>query len=124
MRNKKQADLQEKDQIWPWELMGLVISTAALLAIIVVVSTHHGKPPPAFPLGVTINAIVAVFSTIVKTSMLYCAAEAISQSKWIWFRQDRDLVDLELYDQASRGPWGALNMLRHVHWRCVMTLLN
>ncbi|KAL8846811.1 MAG: hypothetical protein Q9221_008119 [Calogaya cf. arnoldii] len=43
--------------------------------------------------------------------MLYCAAEAISQSKWIWFyRQPQRLSDVELYDQASRGPWGALAM--------------
>ncbi|KAL8903342.1 MAG: hypothetical protein Q9171_007436 [Xanthocarpia ochracea] len=53
-----------------------------------------------------------------KTTMLYCAAEAVSQSKWIWFhRRPRRLIDIELYDQASRGPWGALTMLKRVRCR-------
>ncbi|KAL8924374.1 MAG: hypothetical protein Q9172_002721 [Xanthocarpia lactea] len=57
-----------------------------------------------------------------KTTVLYCAAEVISQSKWIWFyRRPQRLSDVELYDQASRGPWGALSMLWRVRWKFVFT---
>lgn len=87
-----------------WELVALVISIVSLLAIILIASTSHGQPATTLPLGITLNAAISICSTIMKTTMLYCAAEAISQSKWIWFhRQHQRLSDVELYDQASRG---------------------
>lgn len=101
-----------------WEIAALTICITSYLAIVVVASTRHGKPPPIFPLGVTLNAVVAIFSTLMKTTMLYCASDAISQSKWLWLRRRaRSLADVEVYDQASRGPWGALTILRNLRWR-------
>lgn len=45
--------------------------------------------------------------------MISTVGAAISQSKWLWYRQSepRRLQDLELFDQASRGPWGSLELL-------------
>lgn len=118
-KNERADYFSGKIKTWLWELLALIICIASLLAIIVTVSIRHGRPPPIFPLGITINAVVAIYSTIMKTTMVYCAAEAVSQSKWIWFGQEaRNLSDVELYDQASRGPWGALIMLWRVRWRC------
>ncbi|KAL9043364.1 MAG: hypothetical protein Q9214_003446, partial [Letrouitia sp. 1 TL-2023] len=38
---------------------------------------------------------------------------SISQSKWLWYRQGspRRLQDLQLFDDASRGPWGACSLI-------------
>ncbi|KAI4182272.1 MAG: hypothetical protein L6R41_006081 [Letrouitia leprolyta] len=107
---------------WVWELVALLIAMACLVAIIVTVSTSHGKPLAKLPLGITLNAAISIFSTIMKTTVLFCAAEIISQSKWLWFhRQPQRLSDVELYDQASRGPWGALSMLWQVRCKYVST---
>lgn len=107
------------------ELAALLKCVSSLFAIIIVASTRHGKPLPTYPLGITFNAAVAIFSTILKTTMLYCAAEAISQSKWIWFyRQPQRLADMEMYDQASRGPWGSLVMIARIRWRYVITYVS
>ena len=49
--------------------------------------------------------------------MVLSVAAAIGQSKWLWFQDDsRILQDIELFDDASRGPLGSLRMLstRHV----------
>ena len=57
----------------------------------------------------------------------------ISQSKWLWFRQEepRSLQDLQLFDDASRGPWGATQLLislkaRHLAFlgACLVILTN
>ena len=70
-------------------------------------SLHPSSPIPNRPYSMTINSLIAVFSTIMKSAMLLCAAECISQSKWIWFRANEiALTDIEVYDIASRGPWG------------------
>lgn len=36
----------------------------------------------------------------------------ISQLKWIWFsNQSRSLADMDVYDRASRGPWGSFLLI-------------
>ncbi|KAL8652673.1 MAG: hypothetical protein Q9226_004170 [Calogaya cf. arnoldii] len=113
-----------EDKSWKWQLGALLTCIFSLLVIIVIACTSHGKTLNGLlPLGITLNAAISIFATILKTTMLYCAAEAINQSKWIWFyRQPHRLSDVELYDQASRGPWGALAMLWHVRWKDLSSL--
>ncbi|KAK7522878.1 uncharacterized protein IWZ02DRAFT_256565 [Phyllosticta citriasiana] len=43
----------------------------------------------------------------------------LSQSKWLWFSQPKKLSDLELFDQASRGPWGSTCLIfdSMIKWR-------
>ena len=44
--------------------------------------------------------------------MLLAATESIGQAKWLLFRrQSRDLADFKTIDEASRGPWGAFQLL-------------
>jgi Protein of unknown function (DUF3176) len=41
-------------------------------------------------------------------------AAVIGQSKWLWFKAPHRLVDLQSFEDASRGPLGALKfMARH-----------
>lgn len=43
--------------------------------------------------------------------------EGIGQLKWQWFKTSHPLYDLQKYDEASRGPWGALKLLRSIRNR-------
>jgi len=55
---------------------------------------------------------ISVFSTLSKSALLVAVAEGISQLKWIYFRERRHrLYDLQVFDEASRGPWGSLQLL-------------
>lgn len=44
--------------------------------------------------------------------LLLAVTESISQYKWLHFRSNgpKLLTDLQNFDAASRGPWGALRM--------------
>ena len=47
-----------------------------------------------------------------QTSMLLAATESIGQAKWLLYRKEgRDLIDFHTIDEASRGPWGAFQLL-------------
>jgi hypothetical protein len=35
----------------------------------------------------------------------------LCQLKWLWFRDPHPMLDLERFDRASRGPWGAFLLL-------------
>ena len=44
--------------------------------------------------------------------MLLAVTESIGQAKWLLFRkQSRILADFKTIDEASRGPWGAFQLL-------------
>ena len=98
---------------WKWELLALLLCAASLGVIIITLVLHENRPLPKYTHGITLNAWVAIFSTIIKSTMLYCVAEAVSQHKWISFGKGTyPLSDVELFDQASRGPWGSFQLLR------------
>lgn len=44
--------------------------------------------------------------------MLLATTESIGQAKWILFRKKyQKLVDFNIIDEGSRGPWGAFQLL-------------
>jgi len=43
--------------------------------------------------------------------MLVAVNESISQLKWLWFREPRLLRDMQVFDDASRGPIGAARLI-------------
>lgn len=96
---------------WMKELGALLLSFSSLLCIVLILRIHEGRPLPDWPLSITINALVSIFSTIMSMILVVPLAEGISQAKWLWFRNYHQLSDMEVYDQGSRGPWGALGML-------------
>jgi hypothetical protein len=55
-----------------------------------------------------------------RSLLLMVLAEVISQSKWLWYRNTgaaRKLFDIQIFDQASRGPWGSFKMFWFLkHW--------
>jgi hypothetical protein len=46
-----------------------------------------------------------------KTSILIPLASSIAQLKWAWFRNKRNLVDVDTFDSALRGPLGAFLLI-------------
>ena len=95
----------------------MLISLISFLAIVVLLRTHEGRPLPEWPFSITINSLVSVFASIMSATMLVSVAECIGQAKWHWFQEGRKLSDMDTYDQATRGPWGAVKMLCVVRWR-------
>jgi hypothetical protein len=58
------------------------------------------------------NTLISIFAAISKTALLVAVADCIGQLKWIRFEQRPHLLkELEVYDAATRGPWGSLKLL-------------
>jgi hypothetical protein len=103
---------------WVFELLASIISAACLAGIVATLALHANHPLPSWPLGITINALVSVLSTISKSALLASVAAAISQQKWARLSNGANpLSDLEMYDNASRGPWGSFLLLFRTGWR-------
>ncbi|KIW64299.1 hypothetical protein PV04_09244 [Phialophora macrospora] len=110
---------QLMERLWAFEIFALVVSTLALLGLIILLRVTEGhrvpnwtiRPKHTKPVTVTINAVISIFATAVKSTVLIPVAAAIGELKWIWFNQGHRLTDIQIFESAARGPLGAAIML-------------
>lgn len=98
---------------WILEILCCITSAACLLSIVEVLLVYNHKPPPAFPLGVTLNSLAALLSSIASMTCTFVVAEGVSQMKWNHYARgkSRPLSDFQAFDNASRGVWGGFKLL-------------
>lgn len=119
---------------WLWEFASAALSLACLAAVVIVLSIYNGKPLTSwnFIADANLNTIIALLSTFSRTALLVPVASCISQLKWIHLvTSPRPLRDVQTFDDASRGPWGALELIWRVNfkstlatWGSVITILT
>ncbi|KAJ9615109.1 hypothetical protein H2200_001183 [Cladophialophora chaetospira] len=103
------------DTWWP-EALALGLSACCLLGIAVLLASYHGHEIPDFPSGVTVNAVISTLAVGAKSALIFAVAATMSQSKWCWFHtapneQPRCLQDIQILDDAARGPLGSLTSM-------------
>ena len=100
------------NNMWIREYFVIFLSLGCMAAIAIILIAVHGKPLSRWRLFASPNALISIFAAISKSAMLLALAEAISQLKWIYFQSKAQrLQDFQTFDDASRGPWGALKLL-------------
>lgn len=105
---------------WVWEIAAAVFSLTCVVAIIVVLRTHQEKSLASwhFVYDITLNTLVALLSTLSRTALIVPVASCISQLKWIHLvSSPHPLRELQIFDDASRGPWGSLELIWRLHFR-------
>lgn len=97
---------------WAFEIISLLVSAAAVAGIIVVLAHFDNRPLPDWPLNITLNTLIALLSTLANANLAIPLQSGLSQLKWIRFKAGRaPLTDMEAFDDASRGTWGAILLL-------------
>lgn len=105
---------------WWWEMWACIGSVASFMAMTGLLCAFDGKAQPEWPYGATLNSAVSWLSTITKGFLLVPWASCISQSIWIsYMSKPQGLERLRIYDEASRGPWGSLELIWTLKARCV-----
>ncbi|KAI0192818.1 hypothetical protein F4808DRAFT_442603 [Astrocystis sublimbata] len=110
---------------WWWEISALVLSIASTAGLIALLKTTDNTPLRKWGLPVQPNSVIAALTTISKAALLVPAASCLSQLKWRYFgSKPRKLSDLQLFDGASRGPWGSLLFLFQVSnlWQALIAV--
>jgi hypothetical protein len=97
---------------WVCETVAMIFSIGCVVAIAFTVGYYNGDPIPSLPSGVTINALISVLSTAARAALFFVVSSSIGQLKWCWLvRRGRPLQDVQILDEASRGPLGAIRVL-------------
>ncbi|KAI1757017.1 hypothetical protein F4782DRAFT_525785 [Xylaria castorea] len=100
---------------WWWEVIAIIICIASTAGLVALLKSIDNTPLRQWNLPIQPNSAVASLTTINKVALLVPAASCISQLKWSHFASaPRKLADLQLFDGASRGPWGSLVFLLQV----------
>ena len=98
---------------WWFELLALTFSIGCMTSIVAILFTFQDRPQTEWRGGwLSITATIAIFSTAANSAAALAVGASISQYKWLHFRTSpRKLADLDLLEEASRGPLGSLVLL-------------
>ncbi|KAL9615217.1 MAG: hypothetical protein Q9167_000311 [Letrouitia subvulpina] len=109
---------------WGWEISAWVLATVSLVALVIVFAVFSNRSFRQWGSGITPNTVVSILSQIGQTAILAPVTACICQSTWLWLHAksrateipDQDqrfpqLIDMQIYDDGSRGPLGSLLLL-------------
>lgn len=108
----RQHGFKEHAKAWAPEFGWILLALALFIALIVVLRVYDNKGLPDWPMGLTLNTLVAFLATMCRSIIIIPIGEGLSQLKWNWFvAKKRPIKDLYIFDQASRGPWGSIRLI-------------
>lgn len=112
---------------WLLELVSWIFSALCMAAIIGVLIYLQDDKLSNWTLdkrtGLTLNAYISVLSKMAGASLVLPVSEALGQLKWSWFLQhSKQMWDFEIFDNASRGPWGSFLLLIRTKGRALAAL--
>lgn len=104
------------EEWWLWELLSAILGLLAMVAMYWLLSQHNDRRLPqwgsVFGAEINLNAVLSLLGLVIKSSLMLAVLECISQLKWTWYSKTyRSLEDLHVFDNASRGPIGAIWIL-------------
>lgn len=114
---KATAPTPQTDDWWISELLGVGGSGVAIVGIAILLYFFDGQPTPSWSLTlkgrhallqdkaahVSLNAILALLSTVARICILIPITKGLAQLKWVWLAEEkRTLVGLCEFEAASR----------------------
>ncbi|KAF5703934.1 hypothetical protein FMUND_12778 [Fusarium mundagurra] len=104
---------------WAFEFTLLLVAVAVFTGLVVILKTYNNQELPDWEnLGITLNTIISILSTVLRVIITFIAFELLAQVKWDWMSATfRPLPQLQLFENASRGVYGSVRLLPLVLFR-------
>ncbi|KAI4741869.1 hypothetical protein E4T50_07679 [Aureobasidium sp. EXF-12298] len=99
---------------WWIELLCLLFATASLCLVTIGLGLLNNKPLASWHWSISLNAVVSALIVATKAALIYDTACCLGQLKWHHFQHSlraRSLYDLKMFDEASKGPLGAVILI-------------
>lgn len=94
---------------WIWEICGALFSIMCIALMIGFLAYLDQMPYASWQYSISPNTVIAIIAAFAKASMLVPVSACLGQLKWKKDDQ-KPLYHFQVLDQASRGPWGALQV--------------
>lgn len=96
---------------WWWEIGASCVSIVACGLLVLFLALIDQASRASWTFAIELNTLLAIISTVTKTSLMVPVVSCISQLKWRHFTRPHRLSHLDLIDRCSRGPWGSFVLL-------------
>lgn len=112
---------------WLLEILSWLFSAICMGAVIGVLIYLRGEPLSKWTLEekthLTLNTYISILSKMAGAALILPVSEALGQLKWSWFLEhSKQMWDFEIFDNASRGPWGSMLLLLRTKGRALAAL--
>jgi hypothetical protein len=112
---------------WLLEIISWLFSAVCMAAVIGVLiylkDDALSKWTLAEKTGLTLNTYISILSKMAGAALILPVSEALGQLKWSWFLEhSKQMWDFEIFDNASRGPWGSMLLLIRTKGRALAAL--
>jgi hypothetical protein len=112
---------------WLLEILSWLFSAICMGAVVGVLIYLRGEPLSKWTLEekthLTLNTYISILSKMAGAALILPVSEALGQLKWSWFLEhSKQMWDFEIFDNASRGPWGSMLLLLRTKGRALAAL--
>lgn len=94
-----------------YEATAGIISIAMLASIVGILRRYNSTDINSWSGSWSLGSVVGLLATICEITMGYLLTAAISQWKWVWYKDSQKLTDLDIFDDSSRGALGSVKLL-------------
>ncbi|KAJ4336035.1 hypothetical protein N0V95_008732 [Ascochyta clinopodiicola] len=120
---RKLAEYNASESIWKrwlFEITCWFISAASLGAIVGIYVRINNERLADWG---TLLSFANVLGKFASAALIVPTTEALGQLKWNWFNDSpKAMWDFEIFDKATRGPWGAVMLLFRTKGRSLAAL--
>jgi hypothetical protein len=106
---------------WLFEILSWFISALCKAAIVAIYVNLKDKPISQSRSSMLLT-MANVLGKVASAALIVPTSEALGQLKWNWFHDSKAMWDFEIFDKATRGPWGALMLLFRTRGRSLAAL--
>ncbi|KAI8721336.1 hypothetical protein NCS52_00580900 [Fusarium sp. LHS14.1] len=111
-QNARAQDIKATHCWWWEDIAAAMFSIVCMSMVAAVLVSAHDTSLESWPASIQPNSIIAILTTLSKVAMLVPITSCLSQLKWRHMStQSRPLSHLQVFDDASRGPWGSAAMM-------------
>lgn len=97
---------------WIYEITAWALSAVLLIAIWYLLRKFDERPLSAWTHSITLNSAVSTLATVMKGMLLVPVAACLGQEKFLHYNnKPKNLIDLNVYDTASRGVEGSFQLI-------------
>ncbi|PPJ54299.1 hypothetical protein CBER1_06142 [Cercospora berteroae] len=112
-------------RLWKWELLTILLSIGTFCAIAAILFVFSDTSYSSWHSVLQPSTIISALSTVSQSALLMVVSEGIGQLKWVYFSQRAQrLQDFDIFDNASRGPLGCVQLLYKINWRATMASIG
>ncbi|PLN80464.1 hypothetical protein BDW42DRAFT_170896 [Aspergillus taichungensis] len=101
----------EWNDTWAWEIGSVTLAVVGIALLVAFLVTINNTPYANWQYTASPNTIVSIIVTITKAALLVPVSSCLGQLKWNLFQDPAPLYHMQAIDQASRGPWGSMEIL-------------